>query len=261
MSKSAYSFLIKNKNNSPLLALIYDQWKKGESLEINELAHKAYLSKSSITRYFQTAGFDGFKEFKYILQNENISSVAPETSFNDYAFEEEIMIQPILVTSKLNGLEVYNQAISWLENAGCNYILGVGGNLSVCFEFRVRLERLGFQTSYFSDVHNMFVSLTRAKASDLLWVFSYSGETPEILHLTKEAKNHDLKIIAITRSGNNSLSQLADLCFQIDDSENLVRLLAFKSRIAMTYVIYKLIAMVIEQKSEFYHQRLTANIY
>lgn len=261
MPKSAYSFLIKNKNESPLLALIYEQWKNGEPLEINDLASKAYLSKSGITRFFQTAGFDGFKEFKYILQNENVTSFPSNLAPIDDSFEEEVMIKPIQITSKLNSLETYNQAIDWLETTSSNYILGVGGNLSICFEFRVRLERLGFQTSYFSDVHNMFVSLKHANPQDLLWVFSYSGETPEILHLTKEAKNRGLKIIAITRSTDNSLAKLASLVFQIDDSENIVRLFAFKSRIAMTYVIYKLISLVIDRKSEFYHQRLTANIY
>src|SRR5699024_7300597 len=129
---------------------IYTQFINNEPLNNNNISKQCYTSTATITRNFKSYGFDGFNEFKYILKNEEIGE--NPHSLQD-SLDNEIMIQPIYETAKLNSKEVFNEAMNLLVNAGRIYIVGIGGNTSVCYELQTRLERIGIPSSFHTDHH------------------------------------------------------------------------------------------------------------
>lgn len=260
MKKSAYSFLVNNKDGNLILEYIYSCLKKNQKLDIDDIAQHCFISKSGITRFFQTWGYDGFKEFKYLLLNENAHQDF-DNKMSLSEFEYEVMINPIEITAQLNPTSVFETAYQLLKKAGMNYIVGAGGNNSVCLEMTIRLERFGFRTSHSPDFHNMFVLLSNVQKNDLVWVFSYSGETKEIIKLTQFAKKAGAKVIAITREDDNTLTKIANLVFKLDNSENLIRLFSLKSRTAMNYIVYKLTWFIFSKDPQEYNQKLISNIY
>jgi D-sedoheptulose 7-phosphate isomerase len=50
------------------------------------------------------------------------------------------------------------------------------------------------------------------KPKDILWAFSTSGKSPNILAAAKAAKTKGAKIVAFTGKENSKLEKLSDLC-------------------------------------------------
>ncbi|QHX35747.1 hypothetical protein STIUS_v1c01920 [Spiroplasma sp. TIUS-1] len=258
MKKSAYQFLIENKENEILLQTIYNKLSKHESLDINEIAKESFISKSGITRFFTAHGFDGFKEFKYILLNEDQSF---DTKISPKQIEEEIMIKPIQVTSSLNDDQIFLDLIKEIKKANTIYIHAIGGNNSVAYELQTRLERFGFKTSFSTDTHLMYVKLVNSTKDDLLIILSYSGETKETIKIAKAAKERNVTITSITRKSENTLSALSDIKLFTDSSDSVVKIMAFKSRTSMFYIVFKLTILIYSSDIEKYNSILKNNIY
>jgi RpiR family murPQ operon transcriptional repressor len=259
MKKSALRFLIANKKGNLVLEYIYECYLAKKQLNINDISQKCFTSPSTITRFFKTSGFNGFNDFKYLLSNdENIE----EQNFSQAkVLEEEIMINPILETAKLNDEALFEQAYQFILNSHRIFISCVGGNYAVGYELQTRLERFGFSASLSSDNHLMWVKICNAKPGDVLFAISYSGETPEIINIVEKAKSIGLKIVAITRYGKSKLTDKADLIFNVEPTENLIRILSFKSRTSMLYIVFRLAIHIYQSDEQKYNQILLDNIF
>ncbi|WP_438759830.1 SIS domain-containing protein [Enterococcus sp. AZ194] len=62
-----------------------------------------------------------------------------------------------------------------------------------------------------SDAHLLLVILTSAVKEAVFIGISNSGETKEVLHMVKVAKNAGLKTISMTQFGSNTISSLTDV--------------------------------------------------
>lgn len=258
MKKHALNFLIQNKNENEILKTIYDMYQSGEELDINKISTNSFISKSGVTRFFKQHGWSGFVEFKYLLINDEWNN----DNFNiDDSFEEEIIFRPIQVTKSLNHIDKYKKSVDMIENANSIFISTVGGNIPVGYELQTRLERFGFHANFHTDSHLNYVKISNGNVNDILIAISYSGETPEILKTQKVAKAIGMKVISITCSNTNSLSSASDLSLLVDHSENMLRIMALKSRMSMFYIIYKLTLEIYSKNREKYDRLLLRNIY
>ncbi|AGR42252.1 MurR/RpiR family transcriptional regulator [Spiroplasma diminutum] len=259
MKKSAYVFLLKNKDNNLLLKNIYELHSNKIDLNIEELAKISFLSKSSISRYFKKNGFDGFSEFKFLLTNEQPEEVLINNNFN--LFEHQMIFKPIENTANLNQIKDFEKIHDLLLKANYNFILGAGANASVCYELKSRLDRFGYSAETNKDLHGLYARISNAKENDLLWVFSYTGETEELVKIVTLAKKRNLNIISITKKSNNTIEKLSSIKLYIDDSENLIRTLSIKSRMSMFYLISKLVLYIYSKDIKYYNQKLLDSLY
>ncbi|KAF5301277.1 hypothetical protein FQR65_LT19255 [Abscondita terminalis] len=209
MKKSALKFLEEKKGSERLLQIIEEFVKEKKDLNINELSKLSFLSPSGITRFFINNGFDGFKEFKYLLLNEYESI---DKFYIVDSFENELLFEAINETKKLNNTEKYEEAYQLLLKSNRVFISVVGGNNSI-------------------DNHLNHVKLTNAKENDVLFAVSYSGSSKEVVESVKICKQKGIKVISITRIEENEVSKNADIKFYIDSTENLTRILSLKSRV------------------------------
>jgi D-sedoheptulose 7-phosphate isomerase len=125
------------------------------------------------------------------------------------------------------------------EKGGCLYLCGNGGSASdaqhVAGEFigRFRSERrplpaiaLNTDTSVITCIGNdyafadIFARQVQAlvKEKDVLWAFSTSGNSPNILAAADSAKRNKAGVIAFTAMENSHLEKKADLCLCIGSS-------------------------------------------
>jgi D-sedoheptulose 7-phosphate isomerase len=119
------------------------------------------------------------------------------------------------------------------KHEGCLYLCGNGGSAAdaqhVAGEFvgRFRKERkplpaiaLNADTSILTCIGNdysykeIFARQVEAmmKPKDILWAFSTSGKSPNILAAAEAAKTKGAKIVAFTGKENSKLENLSDLC-------------------------------------------------
>ncbi|WP_338971935.1 MurR/RpiR family transcriptional regulator [Spiroplasma endosymbiont of Panorpa germanica] len=258
MKKSAYSFLTNNRVKSDLLEYICKKLEAKQDLEINDISKNCYMSKASITRYFQDNGFDGFREFKFLLQNESKALFEQKP---DEDFETEFIFNVVRQTFNLNQVEQFKKVQDLLEKSNRIIISSVGGNNSVAMELKTRLDRLGFASEFNPDYHGTFISINNLKSGDILFAFSYSGVTDEVIKHVKAAKKKGCQVIAFTRDEKSLLLDLADVILKLDDSENTLRLVGLKSKISMFYLVIKLFTFIYNSNPEKFSKILFNNIY
>jgi D-sedoheptulose 7-phosphate isomerase len=121
-----------------------------------------------------------------------------------------------------------------LQNNGTLYLCGNGGSAAdaqhIAGEFvgRFRLERkalpavaLSTDTSVLTcvandyDYESVFARQVEAlvRPGDVLWGFSTSGTSPNVLRAAEAAKRRGARVLAFTGRANSQLEALADLCF------------------------------------------------
>ena len=130
-------------------------------------------------------------------------------------------------------LRIANLIISCTENGGIIYLCGNGGSAADCqhiageFVGRFRKKRhplpavsLTTDTSVLTCIGNdynyddIFVRQVQAliHGGDILWAFSTSGASPNIIKAVKEAKKKGATIIAFTGKTKSDLEKLSDGC-------------------------------------------------
>jgi DNA-binding MurR/RpiR family transcriptional regulator len=68
-------------------------------------------------------------------------------------------------------------------------------------------------------------------------LFSYSGETQEMLDTLKAARHAGATVVSVTRYGPNRLSRAADYALFVASPETQFRIAAMSSRIAMMHLV------------------------
>jgi len=121
-----------------------------------------------------------------------------------------------------------------LRNDGTLYLCGNGGSAAdaqhIAGEFvgRFRAERralpavaLSTDTSVLTcisndyDYESVFARQVEAlvRPGDILWAFSTSGTSPNILRAAEAARRKGARVLAFTGRANSKLESMADLCF------------------------------------------------
>jgi D-sedoheptulose 7-phosphate isomerase len=134
--------------------------------------------------------------------------------------------------------------IGCLEKGGCIFLCGNGGSAAdsqhIAAELvgRFRRERRGLpavalttDTSILTAVANdygfeqVFSRQVEAlaKKGDVLWAFSTSGTSKNVLAAAKVAKDKGLKILAFTGKSDTSLEKLADVCVALNGLTSTVQ--------------------------------------
>ncbi len=124
-----------------------------------------------------------------------------------------------------------------LQNGGTLYLCGNGGSAAdaqhIAGEFmgRFRIERralpavaLSTDTSVLTcigndyDYQSVFSRQVEAlvRPGDILWAFSTSGTSPNVLRAAEAAQRKDARVLAFTGRANSKLQAMANLCLCAD---------------------------------------------
>ena len=136
--------------------------------------------------------------------------------------------------------KVAEMIISTIENGGVIYLCGNGGSAADCQhiagEFVGRFKRkrkalpaiaLSVDSSVITCIGNdysfkdTFARQVEAlvKSDDILWAFSTSGTSPNILSAVQLAKAKGAKVVAFAGYQNSELEKLSDLCVSVESSK------------------------------------------
>lgn len=152
--------------------------------------------------------------------------------------------QELLDGFKKDGIETViaaaNMISDSLEDGGCVYICGNGGSAAdaqhIAGEFvgRFRRERkalpavaLSTDTSIITCIGNdysfedIFARQVEAlvKENDILWAFSTSGSSANVLKAAKLAKERGAKVLAFTGKADSELEKISDLCLCVNSQQ------------------------------------------
>ena len=129
--------------------------------------------------------------------------------------------------------EITQMIIGCLKQSGTVYLCGNGGSAADCqhiageFVGRFRAERnplpvvtFSTDTSVITCIGNdysfedIFVRQAEAlmKKDDILWAFSTSGSSANVIKAAKKAKEKNAKVVAFTGKADSELEKVSDVC-------------------------------------------------
>ncbi len=217
-------------------------------MTVRELAERTYSSPSSVVRVCRAAGFDGYKELKQVLLVE-LATWGQDLEHGEQEITAQDSAEDIIrkVTDKnLRSLEDSRRLLDPETVAACTSLLsrsrnillfGIGSSLCVARDAYLKFLRLNKPCVINDDWHSQLLQARNSTPEDVGIVFSYSGQTAEMVTCMQALKANGTPTIAVTRYAPSPVSKLADHLLYIAANESLFRNGAMSSRLSQLNVV------------------------
>jgi len=215
---------------------------------VRELAARTFSSPSSVVRVCRAVGFKGYKELRRALELELVTlgedgrhaeeDITPADTMQEIA--EKITqknIRCLMDTLRLLSPEELEECVRLLETQKTVLLFGIGASLCAARDAYLKFLRLNKPCVVNDDWHSQLLQARNSSPDDVGIVFSYSGQTVEMIECMKAMKHNGTPIIAITRYYPSDVTKLADHALYIAANESLFRSGAMSSRISQLNVI------------------------
>ena len=213
---------------------------------ITELAGESdSFSTASITRFCKKIGLSEYSELRLELAKE----MATDNARRQIVADGENLVPGLVSTvvdasaSAINDLkyvlsdDVIKKAVHEILSASSITLAGIGASALVAQDLRQKLLRLGIRSLFDADQDVVKVTLSSGRSKDLLIAISYSGTTRETLDAVNIAKENGMRVLAMTKKGDNPISEQADVTVPVSENEALLREGATLSRLQMLVAV------------------------
>ncbi|GLO63981.1 transcriptional regulator [Vibrio sp. MACH09] len=188
---------------------------------ITDIAKKAGVSEATVTRFAKAVGCKDVRDLKVKLaQCQSLGQrFVSNTVYSDTQGLFSAIHKTLDCHEQIVSESNIEEAIDIIEQSQQMMIFGCGGSSSVMAqEAQNRFFRLGVMCSVHNDSLMGRMTASVLSKKDVLVIFSISGRSPEIIDITKVAKQYGVKVLAFT-SAISPLAELADVVFKIEVSE------------------------------------------
>ncbi|HLR66576.1 MurR/RpiR family transcriptional regulator [Virgibacillus alimentarius] len=217
------------------------------NMTTKELAEKSNVSEASVIRFSKTMGIDSFKTFKITLAQELAVSEEYITDFSivkkkDSPYE---LFQKVTHVNKsaieslsgsINKKEL-EQAIDVLKEARKIVFYGVGGSAIAAMDALYKFTKLGFQAEFSQDFHYMLSHIPYLNEKDVFVAISMSGQTKDVLDLSRFSQKKGSTLIAVTNINKSPLYKEADIRLATPHVEKDFRVGSITSRMTQLTII------------------------
>lgn len=237
-------------------------------MNVRQVAEATYTSPSSVIRVCRAIGFYGYKEFRQALTMEVAAfghePVHKETEISREDSVAQVMekvtdrnMQSLADTRRLLSEETVEQCVALLWQAHNILLFGIGASLCVARDAYLKFLRLNKPCILNDDWHSQLLQARNASPADVAIIFSYSGQTVEMIQCMKELKKSGTPCIAITRYSPSPVAQLADYKLYTAANESLFRSGAMSSRLAQLNVVDILFTVLANSDTNSFLEQLT----
>ncbi|KYC64492.1 MurR/RpiR family transcriptional regulator [Heyndrickxia coagulans] len=222
-------------------------------MTIYELSEKTYTSVSTIVRYCQKLGADGFKDFKNELtrelskrsnEEEYLSTIAEDMnnsseSFMDLALALADLNKKIITKTVASLSETkITKVVDLMLNAKHIYGIGLSHSYLRLQDFQTKVLRLGVNIQLIPLQAEQFYLAHHSKNEDVAILVSYSGSTAEVLNDARIFKQNNTPMIAITSNLNSFLADVATVTIPVPKLESpFDKYSTFISQISIEYIL------------------------
>ncbi|MDO4535229.1 MAG: MurR/RpiR family transcriptional regulator [Clostridium perfringens] len=215
-----------------------------------QIAKETFTSASTLVRIAQKIGFSGWNELKdsYLQELEYLNRHFSHIDANIPFSKDDSLVSianklAVLNTEAINDtLSLINhsdlkKAIEIIKNSSYINLFAVSNNLLISQEFKYNMAKINKRVEIPNQGDLDFTAYLMDKDSCAL-VISYSGETKDLIKIIKTLKKRNIKIVAITSIGDNSLSLQADCVLRICTREKLYSKIAtFTTTNSIQYIL------------------------
>lgn len=234
--KSIADYIIQNRENI-------------KNISITDLAKAIGTSGATITRFAKKIGCDSFVDMKIMLGSNKIEKVVEEDDDEIFSYAYQYYNEVIERTKMLIDKRTIFKVVDELKRARNIYIYGVGSSGLTGKEMMQRLLRMGFNVHCISDSHMMIINSSIVTKKDLVIGISISGETVEVMHSLRKARENGAKTVCITSFENSSISKYSDIEFIVYNPKFVNRNKFINSQFSAMYLL-DLISMALLKDEE-----------
>lgn len=253
-----------------IINYILNNYKEVIKYDIRTLADKTFSSSSTIIRLSKKLGFKGYSQMKESLiyevalkdmaKNQLDKSVRKTNDFSDtISLILETTQKSLLSTSKLQNEFDVIKVIDLIEEKDNINLFGMGSSLLAAKDMKQKFIRIGKSINVDDDWHMQYLYAKNSDINSLSIIFSYSGNTKEIIECIKVLKENSSKIIAITGFLNSYAAKNSDIILQVAPSELIPRTGAFSSRISQLHIVDIIYNLYIQRHYDKYLEKLSGN--
>lgn len=185
------------------------------------LAASVGVSQSSIIKFSQKLGYTGFTGLKLAIHeavvkgsNGNGEEQSQEHDENENSIQARIYRvkrEALLSTMELNEEGHLLSAVELLLKSQRIQIVALGAGSMVARNFSSMLIQLGKSVIAEVDSYIQLSSVATLGPGDLVIVISFSGQSRQMIKITKQAKKAGVSIISLTNHTANPIRSLADI--------------------------------------------------
>ena len=228
---------------------------------VHDVAKQTYTSSASVIRLAQKIGLKGYRELKEQLISEvtlkDYVKVGKQHEIKQHESTHEIVdklmnqyAHTLKLTRQLQDSAMLIDVVTQIKQATTIYLFGIGSSYLVARDFQQKLLRLGKSCIISEDYHMQKLHSQILTHDALAVMFSYSGQTPEMIQCAQRIKDKGATLISLTRSNESDVALLSDYPLVVADDEKTERKGAITSRISQLYVIDILYMMYISSEYE-----------
>lgn len=221
-----------------------------------DLAQKSYTSAATVVRLCKRLDVKGFTKLKILLAEELKyfekmelelldSTSIEKTDGPDTIVEKitSIVLRTVEETRVMVHTENFVDVVKLMKKASILDFYGVGASNVVAMDATYKFMRMGKCVVSYQLSDRQYVQAVTSDSRHAGLIFSYSGETREMLRIAGILQKNGTPVIAITSSGENSLNKIADYNLFVTEKETIFRSGAMASRIAQLYIVDLLYAL------------------
>lgn len=240
-------------------------------LLMEDVAEKTGVSQPTVIRFVKAAGYQGFKDFKYALMQEEAREEPEEQqeSIGLYGFQisrtdplEEIpgkiintSVEMLEETRKSISVKEYRKAVEAVLAAENIVIYSVENSICTATDLLTKLTYLGLNCRIYQDYYLQHVSAVNLTERDLAIGISYSGCSRHTVEMIAQARKTGAATLALTNFENSLIAKYADIVLCASNRQFLYGDTIF-SRISQLALVDMLYAGVLNQD----YERLSAKM-
>lgn len=217
---------------------------KSNAQEIGDLTQ---TSGASVIRFCKKLGFSGLENLKVEVAKSNINSHDNQKidPIIESADTNDILVNKIYSnietslkrTIHLMDFQLLEKIIDIIRKANKVYLYGIGASSLSAYDLYHKFNRINKTTFYGFDGHMNIEFAVHSQPSDVAIAISYGGNTKEVLLAVKQLKENKTPVIAIVKEGESSLSQLADYCLFVPNTEKQIKMGALSSKFSQSFLV------------------------
>lgn len=225
---------------------VFDYADKVMISSLADFAAACDVSDPTVMRFLHKIGYDSYQIFRVNIAQE-LAAGKDENFYPDitqYDSIQDIRDKVLALTARslqdsvtvidANQIE---RLVGKILKANRIFIIGMGASSALAFDLHHKLLRFGLNASYSHDSHMINIICTGLKASDLLIVFSHSGESCEILDGMELAHANGTYVAAVCSYEHSSVVNAADCAILSSSFETKFRSDSLTSRIIQFAII------------------------
>ena len=241
--KTSSAMVKLSPNEKSIMTYVIKNLQAVKNMSIRELANTCFVSTTTIFRFVQKLGYEGYSEFiDAIIETEAETRKIHIPSIIEKENYSESYLKNIVEAVKVITDEKYEKFKSIMSHNPDIYIIAEGLSREVGQYFLRLLTTVGFNVSFPKESYEKSNALKKIKKDDVILVLSYTGDNEQVVHeLEKIFAIATPTIMSFTRADNNAIQNMSDLNFYVFADEIDYEGIDITSRIGMIAIMETLL--------------------